>query len=164
METLISNIYVEAGAKNLTDGNMKFTYIPQTPIAEITTETAWFYNAVAKFFILPKYSAYNLRDEIPNEVVGNRRILDYIKKALSVLDECIKQQNASGFEKQIVLMADYLGHEMKTDHCERLYRTNCDERYHPAFNIDDLKRTTITFHSSKGLEFEQVILFVSDYR
>lgn len=44
---------------------MEFTYIPQTPIADISTETAWLYSAVAKFFILPKYSAYDFRDEIP---------------------------------------------------------------------------------------------------
>lgn len=159
-----SRANAEAGTKDLAEGNMEFTYIPQTPIADITTETAWLYSAVAKFFILPKYSAYDFRDEIPNEVVGNRRILNYIKKTLSILDECIKQEDASGFEKQIILMANYLGYETKTDHCERLYRTICDKRYHPAFNIEGLKRVAITFHSSKGLEFEQVILFVSDYR
>ena len=159
-----SKANAEAGAKDLTDRNIEFTYIPQTPIADITTETAWLYNAIAKFFILPKYSAYDFRDEIPNEVVGNKRILNYIKKSLSILDECIKQEDTSGFEKQIMLMANYLGYEAKADHCEMLYRTICDKRYHPAFNIDGLKRIAITFHSSKGLEFEQVILFVSDYR
>ena len=30
--------------------------------------------------------------------------------------------------------------------------------------MDELKGIAITFHSSKGLEFEQVVLFVSDYR
>ena len=159
-----SKANAEAGAKDLTDRNIEFTYILQTPIADITTETAWLYNAIAKFFILPKYSAYDFRDEIPNEVVGNKRILNYIKKSLSILDECIKQEDTSGFEKQIMLMANYLGYEAKADHCEMLYRTICDKRYHPAFNIDGLKRIAITFHSSKGLEFEQVILFVSDYR
>ncbi len=158
------NANAEAGANELTDRNIEFIYVPQTPIADITTETAWLYNAVAKFFILPKYSAFDLRDEIPNEVVGNRKILNYLKKALSILDKCIKQEDVSGFEKQITLMANYLGYETKTNHCERLYKTICDKRYHPAFNIDGLKRIAITFHSSKGLEFEQVILFVSDYR
>ena len=62
------------GAQKLTEANIDFTYIPQTPISNITTETAWLYNAVAKFFILPKYSAYDFRDEIPNEVVGNKKI------------------------------------------------------------------------------------------
>lgn len=159
-----SRANTETGANELTDGNVEFTYVPQTPIADITTETAWLYNAVAKFFILPKYSAFDFRDEIPNEVVGNKKILNYIKKSLRIIDECIKQKDASGFEKQIVIMANYLGYEAKTEHCERLYRTICDKRYHPAFNIDDLNRIAITFHSAKGLEFEQVILFVSDYR
>ena len=159
-----SKANAEAGSNELTDGNVGFTYVPQTPIADITTETAWLYSAVAKFFILPKYSVFDFRDEIPNEVVGNKRVLNYIKNAFSILDGCIKQEDDVGFEKQIVLMADYLGYETRSDHCERLYRTICDKRYHSAFKIDDLKRIAITFHSSKGLEFEQVIVFVSDYR
>ena len=154
----------EAGAKALSDGDMEFTYIPQTPISEITTAAAWLYNAIAKYFILPKYSAYDFRDEIPNEVVGNKRILNYIQKSLSLLDECIKQEDIASFVKQIGLMADYLGYDTKADHCQKVYETICDQRFHPAFNVDELKRIAITFHSSKGLEFEQVVLFVSDYR
>ena len=159
-----TNANAEAGSNELTAGNVEFTYVPQTPIADITTETAWLYNAVAKFFILPKYSEFDFRDEIPNEVVGNKRVLNYIKSAFSILGECIKQEDAVGFEKQIMLIAKYLGYETKAKHCERLYRTICDKRYHSAFKIDDLQRVAITFHSSKGLEFEQVIMFVSDYR
>ena len=60
-----SRASAEAGAKDSAEGNMEFTYIPQTPIADITTEMALLYSAVAKFFILPKYSAYDFRDEIP---------------------------------------------------------------------------------------------------
>ena len=68
-----------------------------------------------------------------------------------------------GFEKQIVSMADYFGYETKSDHCERLYRTISNKCYHSAFNIENLKYIAITFHSSKGLEFNQIIVFVSDY-
>ena len=159
-----SKANAETGAKALTDGDMEFTYIPQTPISEITTDAAWLYNAIAKYFILPKYSAYDFRDEIPNEVVGNKRILNYIKKSLSLLDECIKQENTAAFVKQVGLIANYLGYDTKEDHCKKVYETICDSKFHPAFNMDELKRIAITFHSSKGLEFEQVILFVSDYR
>lgn len=159
-----SKANAEAGAKALTDGNMEFTYIPQTPISEITTDAAWLYNAIAKYFILPKYSAYDFRDEIPNEVVGNKRILNYIKKSLGLLDECIKQEDISAFVKQIELIAEYLGYDVKEEHCKKVYETICDPKFHPAFNMDELKRIAITFHSSKGLEFEQVVLFVSDYR
>ena len=56
-------------ANELTNKNIEFTHVPQTPIADITTEAAWLYDAVAKFFVLPKYSAFDFRDEIPSEVV-----------------------------------------------------------------------------------------------
>lgn len=154
----------EENAKELTDGNMEFTYIPQIPIADITTDAAWIYNAIAKYFILPKYSVYDFRDEIPNEVVGNTHILNDIKKYLKLLDTYIKKKNESFFIKQIGLMANYLGYDTKKEHCQKAYETICNRKYHSAFNIDELKRIAITFHSSKGLEFEQVILFVSDYR
>lgn len=159
-----SKANAEAGAKTLSDGGMEFTYIPQTPVSEITTDAAWLYNAIAKYFILPKYSAYDFRDEIPNEVIGNKRILSIIKKSLSILDDCIKKEDTNAFVKQVKLIADYLGYSTKKEHCQKVYETICDTKFHPAFNIDELKRIAITFHSSKGLEFEQVVLFVSDYR
>lgn len=56
---------------------------PTFCISEITTDAAWLYNAIAKYFILPKYLAYDFRDEIPNEVVGNKKILNYIKNLLA---------------------------------------------------------------------------------
>lgn len=151
------------GAQKLTEANIDFTFIPQTPISNITTETAWLYNAVAKFFILPKYSAYDFRDEIPNEVVGNKKILNYVKKSLANLDAYLKLEDSIGFTKQIQKLANYLGYDTKERHCEQLYETICDESNHSAFKIDELKRIAITFHSSKGLEFDQVILFASDY-
>lgn len=151
------------GAQELTEANIDFTYIPQTPISNITTETAWLYNAVAKFFILPKYSAYDFRDEIPNEVLGNKKILNYVKKSLANLDVYLKQKKPIGFIKQIQKLANYLGYETKVSHCKKLYETISDESNHSAFKIDELKRIAITFHSSKGLEFDQVILFASDY-
>ena len=80
------------------------------------------------------------------------------------MDECIKQEDTSAFVKQVELIADYLGYDIKEEHCKKVYETICDPKFHPAFNMDELKRIAITFHSSKGLEFEQVVLFVSDYR
>lgn len=159
-----SNANAERGAVCLTNENIEFTYVPQAPIADITTDTAWLYNAIAKFFILPKYSAFDFRDETPNEILGNKRVLNYIKNKLSCLKECVKKNDVLDFKKQVMLMAEHFGYEARVDHCDKLYKTICDKRYYAAFHVDDLKRIAITFHSSKGLEFEQVILFVSDYR
>ena len=159
-----SNANAEIGANELTTGNMAFTYIPQTPIADITTEAAWIYNAIAKYFILPKYSAYDFRDEIPNEIVGNKRIVEYIKKTLALLYEYIRLEDIDNFKKQVEMFAEYLGYETQNEHCKKLYETISNKKYHSSFNVDALDRIAITFHSSKGLEFEQVVLFVSDYK
>lgn len=159
-----SNANAELCAEQMTNAGLDFTYIPQTPIADITTESAWIYNAVAKYFIVSTYSAYDFRNEIPNEIVGNKRIINYIKQTFANLDECIKEDDSDKFEKQVEIMAKYFGYETKPEHCQRLYTTICDTKYHPAFSVDRLQRISITFHSSKGLEFDQVVLFVSDYR
>ena len=153
----------ETGANELTDSGMEFLYIPQTPIADITTDAAWIYNAIAKHFILPRYSVYDFRDEIPNEIIGNKRILEYIKKTFCNLDESLKLNDLDNFVKQVEIFANYLGYDTKESHCVKLFETISDKKYHPAFNVESLDRVAITFHSSKGLEFDQVVLFVSDY-
>ena len=158
-----SNANSEIGAKELTEKGVEFTYVPQTPISDITTEAAWLYNAIAKHFILPTYSAYDLRDENPNEVVGNKHILQTIKISLKHLDEYLKQADKDSFAKEVEQLANSLGYSIKDEHCKKVYETICDKKFYPAFNIDGLQRIAITFHSSKGLEFDQVILFVSDY-
>ena len=150
-----SNANSEIGAKELTEKGVEFTYVPQTPISDITTEAAWLYNAIAKHFILPTYSAY--------EVVGNKHILQTIKISLKHLDEYLKQADKDSFAKEVEQLANSLGYSIKDEHCKKVYETICDKKFYPAFNIDGLQQIAITFHSSKGLEFDQVILFVSDY-
>ncbi len=159
-----SNASAEAGANDLSNVNMAFTYIPQTPIADISTEAAWIYNSVAKYFILPKYSAYDFRDENPKEIIGNKHILTYIKKAFASLEKYFELKDLEKFCKQVETLAAYLGFETKKEHCTKLFETIINQKYHPAFDVDGLDRIAITFHSSKGLEFDQVILFVSDYK
>ena len=80
------------------------------------------------------------------------------------MDEYLKLNDVDGFENQVKLFANYLGYETKNDHCKKLFETIIDKKYHSAFNIDGLNRIAITFHSSKGLEFDQIVLFVSDYK
>lgn len=159
-----SNESANLCAQAMTNAGGAFTYILQPPIASITTKSAWLYNAVANYFIVPTYSAYDFRNEVPNEIVGNKQLINYIKQALVKLDECIKEKSFDKFEKQIYIMAQDFGYTTNQDHCLKLYTTITDTKYHPAFNVDSLQRIAMTFHSSKGLEFEQVILFVSDYQ
>ena len=46
---------------------------------------------------------------------------------------------------------------------KKLFETVTDEKYHVAFESEKYRHIAITLHSSKGLEFEQVIVFAEDY-
>ena len=61
-------------------------------------------------------------------------------------------------------LAGYLGYETQRKHIKKLYETIINECYHSAFEPEKYDHITITFHSSKGLEFDQVIIFAEDYR
>ena len=136
-------------------------YIPQIPIADITTESAWIYNTLAKIFILDKYSIYDLIWEIPTEELSKTQLLS-IKKYIENIKRNI--DNMKEFKKHTQDFAQYFGYTTKDSHIEKLWNTIKDEKFHVAFNLDSYSNVVITFHSSKGLEFDQVIVLAEDYR
>lgn len=155
------NADAESGANELTQGDFSFTFIPQLPIAEITTDSAWLYLAIAKYFVIEKYSVYDLISEIPAEGAENRKTVKIIESFLKQIQ--ISVENDTAFELAVENLANYLGYETRKSHIKKLLSTITDQRYHSAFNPDHFQNIAITFHSSKGLEFEQVILFAEDY-
>ena len=157
------NADAEAGASLLTAAGVPFTFIPQLPIADITTDTAWLYSAVAKYLVLEKYSVYDLISEIPVEGNESRKAVNTVNIYLIAIRRAIEQKNITDFESAITNLAVYLGYETRRDHICKLYSTVIDSRYHVAFDPDRYQNIAITFHSSKGLEFDQVILFAEDY-
>lgn len=157
-----SNNDARLGADELTANGVEYTYIPQTPIAEITTDTAWLYSAIAKYLIMEKYSVYDVISEIPVEGNETRKIVSNIKRMLNKIEQDIIDEEA--FCLAVNDLAIYLGYETRTDHLKKLYQTVTDEKFHVAFETEKYQHIAITFHSSKGLEFEQVIIFAEDYR
>lgn len=157
-----SNDNAKLGANQLSANGVEFIYIPQTPIADITTETAWLYSAVAKFLLIETYSVYDLISEIPVEGNESRKNVSTIKKLLENIEntKCDKRS----FEECVIKLAKYIGYDTRADHIQKLYKTISDTSYRVAFEPDKYQHISITFHSSKGLEFEQVIVFAEDYR
>ncbi|MCH5250657.1 MAG: ATP-dependent helicase [Lachnospiraceae bacterium] len=157
------NTDAEAGADSLSTAGGSFTFIPQLPIADITTETAWLYSAIAKHMVLDKYSVYDLIADIPVEGNESRKAVNTIKSNLTNIRNSIIQYDFSSFENSVTNLAQYLGYVTRTDHITKLYNTITESRYHVAFDTERYQNIAITFHSSKGLEFDQVILFAEDY-
>ena len=156
-----SNKDAENGASELTINGLEYVYIPQIPIADITTETAWLYTAIAKYFILEKYSVYDVISEIPVEGNENNKTVSTIKRLLNKIEKNINDEPS--FSSSVIALAKYLGYETRQDHIDKLFETISDFNYHVAFEQDKYKHIATTFHSSKGLEFEQVIVFAEDY-
>lgn len=157
-----SNDNARLGARELSSSGVDYTYIPQTPIAEITTDTAWLYSAIAKYLIIEKYSAYDLISEIPVEGNETRKLVSAIKRMLKKIEQSTDDED--GFYSSINALAIYLGYATKGEHLKKLFETITDKKYHVAFESEKYQHIAITFHSSKGLEFEQVIVFAEDYR
>lgn len=156
-----SNRDAKNGAEKLTTNGLECMYIPQIPITDITTETAWLYTAIAKYFILEKYSVYDVISEIPVEGNESRKTVSTIKKLLNKIEENINDEPL--FNSSVIALAKYLGYDTRPEHIDKLFETICDSSYHVAFEPDKYKHIATTFHSSKGLEFEQVIIFAEDY-
>lgn len=157
-----SNQNASIGADVLSRNGLKFTYIPALPITDITTKTAWLYMEIAKYLIIQNYSVYDVFSEIPVEGEESKKEVSHIAE---LLDD-IKNNTSSidAFSDSVLSLAEYLGYQTRQDHLSKLFQTINDKKYHCAFETDKYKHIAITFHSSKGLEFDQVILFAEDYK
>lgn len=157
-----SNDNAKHGANQLSLNGMNCVYIPHPPIADITTETAWLYNAIAKFMIIDRYSVYDLISEIPVEGENTRGMITSINTLLKEITENVAEKEA--FRKSVTGLANYLNYRTRNEHIDMLYRTINDVTFHVAFEPEKYNNVAITFHSSKGLEFNQVIIFAEDYQ
>lgn len=159
-----SNVNAKNGASLLQRQGMECMHIPQIPISDITTESAWLYSAIAKYIILERYSVYDLISEIPAEGNMSKKVVSVIKGHLNNIENSLKSEGIEAFESQVKALAEYLGYIVKQEHIERLYQTILDDTFHVAFEPERYQHISITFHSSKGLEFDQVIVFAEDYQ
>lgn len=157
-----SNDNARAGASALSENGLEYIYIPQIPIADITTDAAWLYSAIAKYLIIETYSVYDVISEIPVEGNESRKTVSIIKGLLKKIEKAIDDEQS--FATNVIALAEYLGYDTRPDHVNKLFKTVSDTSYHVAFDADNYQHISITFHSSKGLEFEQVIVFAEDYR
>lgn len=156
-----SNNNAEIGAKKLSESGVEFTFIPKTPISDISTEAAWLYTAIVQYCILSRYSIYDFIDDIPEETIDDGKFMSYLKKELNLIETKIKEEDETIIHVRSI--AEYLNYSVSDDHIKKMIETINNEEYHPAFKIDELSHVSLTVHSSKGLEYDQVILVANDY-
>ncbi len=111
-----TNDNAKLGATELSSIGAEFTYIPKTPISDITTETAWLYNALAQYFVLQKYSIYDFMDEIPEESVGDRKIKHYLEGKIKGIKDALEIYDDATVRVCVDEIASYFGYEINEDH------------------------------------------------
>ena len=159
-----SNANAEQGAEELKNQDLDFVYIPRLTISEITTNSAWVYYAIASYCIIDNYSEYDFISSIPVEGEIKNSQIKPIKTYLEKIDAKLISGNKDEFSDAVMGFFKFLDYEMRDEHCEMLFNTIQDSSKHVSFYSDRFKHIAITFHSSKGLEFDQVIIFAEDYR
>lgn len=147
------------GATLLSQSGIEHTYIPQMPIDEITSNTAWLYTAIASFILLSSYSVYDFINDIPTE--NDKVVVGRIQQMLQAIEQHVDEQAV--FAQKVHILTEYLGYPTTQQHIEKLFETVKDPKYAVALNPEKPKHCTLTLHSSKGLEFDQVVIFIEDY-
>lgn len=159
-----SNSNAEKWSQYLNNVEIPFVYIPGSLLdhSNLESEHIWISRALANYLLRQRYSEYDFYDEIP--MPEAYQIID-IKKYLKKIKEL--QSDKDAFESKCIELYEYLGYVDDLDKIKRnisiLITVVNDEKYIPTYNQDKYKLTSGTIHSSKGLEFEQIIINARDY-
>ena len=157
---VFSNREANEWADKLAD--LQFVYIPRAPIDDPSLENSqiWVVRCIANYFYKKRYSEFSFYDEIPNQEAYDITIIrdklrkmknDYEKKGWTKSSEIIVK------ELYEYLLTDYDKEGMKIE-IQKLRETLEDIQYEKSFNIELYERVVTTIHSSKGLQYSQVII------
>jgi len=140
-----------------------FIYIPQLPIDDLTSRDSWIYKAISDFYFLK--NIYNFYEYMP--IVGNEKEnLDMkdIKELQTILNDLfLLVSNKELFNSKLNEIANFFDCECNNDIVDLLLETLVKDENKIAFSNTINKNQTLTLHSSKGKEFEQVIIFADDF-
>lgn len=159
-----SNSDAEEWANLLNQVNLEFKYIPGSPLdyADLESEHVWVSRALASCYYNKAFSEYDFYDEIlMPESFKISELRRFIEGALNALD------SLETFTCEVRKLYSYLGytenHDKISNEVKVLYQVVKDDKYEPTYNQDAYKHTSGTIHSSKGLEFKQVIINAQNY-
>lgn len=157
--------FSNADAKNAADilesHGMDFKFIPRAPIEDISNDAGWLYYAIAQYLLVETYSVYDFIYDIPSGTEEDSKIKSKLDSYLRSIKDNVSIENQ--FKKKVSELAEFLGYDAQSKDLSALYVTIASDSYIDTFVSDNIKHRAMTFHSSKGLQFDQVILFVEDY-
>ena len=152
----------ESCATSLTKSSgINFTYIAQPPISDIVNNNSWLYQVIAKYLILHNTSGYDIIYGLQDSDLASRTHASTLNTMLSNIKNNLNNKNKFCISVELIFKKVNLTSNNRD--IDLLFKTVTNNIYRPYFEQSQYKNTSMTFHSSKGLEFDQVILFAKDY-
>ncbi len=157
-------VYSNREAKEWADKlvGLQFVQIPRAPIdePELDNEQVWVARCVANYFYKKRYSEYSFYDEIPNPDAYD---IIFIKNTLRTLKAEYYKNGWTDFttrcvEKLYRYILEFYDEDKMKYEIQKLRETIEDTQYEKSFNIELYERIVTTIHSSKGLQYSQVII------
>lgn len=159
-----SNADAKSWSDYLNQVGMNFVYVPQSPLDDtrLESEHIWIARGIANYIMIKRYSEYDFKDEIP---IPDDYKISILKSKLKNISDSIEKKD--DFFKASYELYSYLSYNEVTERVknevEKLYDTVINEEYIPSYNSESYLLTSGTIHSSKGLEFSQVIINAGNY-
>lgn len=151
-------------AENLNSVGLNFKYISASPLdfSNMESEHIWVSRALANYYYNSSYSEYDFWDEI---VTPEKYKITELRDKITTIFVTIKETDE--FIKKATELYNYLEYvddvEKIHNEIKVLYKVVTDEEYEATYNQSKYKHTSGTIHSSKGLEFKQVVINAENF-
>ena len=110
---------------------------------------------------LPFSYIYDFREEIPTQQISNLIDNKQLKSQLETIKKTTNDRDS--FFQSVNKLANIFDYKISEKNLEKMQESIVDERYQKSYTPELYQHVSITFHSAKGLEFDQVIVFTEDY-
>lgn len=137
------------------DSPNDFIYIPKTPLSKISSESIWIGDIIAKIVFNKSYNEYMLKNDIPMDID-----MGYLKKVVRLLKEF---DDINDIVELIKDLYNKLGYELNLAEQNAIINTITDSQYSINYKNIELNHVVTTIHSSKGLEYDEVIILAKHY-
>lgn len=144
----------------LKESGLDFIFIPRTPLDELGTNNKNILIELARFIKDCKYSYFDLVKNLGLNL--NKQDSEALKSILSLLN---KKLSNNEIEQILIKIFGFLSIEFnEINEINSFIEAVTNNKYENSFNGKTYLHKILTVHSSKGLEFEQVVMYASDFK
>ncbi|MDU8967593.1 UvrD-helicase domain-containing protein [Clostridium tertium] len=154
------NDQAEEIKSELNSAGYNFTFIAKSPLDDLGTVNKNTFINLARYVKDRNYTHY----DFVNNIAGDYSKKD-IMKIKSIIEPLLSNPSEDDIERILLELFAFLGLVFYENiEIPSFIKSIQDSKYDNSFNGKSFKHNVMTIHSSKGLEFEQVVMYASDFK